>query len=737
MTAAAIFAGARDAGRHVLLEHEGLALVSELGIHTPHHLVVTTEDEITDDVIAGFPGERLVIKVASAEILHKSDVGGVAIVERTTAAAREAVADMIGRFGDYDVTGYLLMAFVPYAPKLGSELLLGMRWTDDFGPIVSLSLGGIYTEFLGESLKPGLAVSIVSPEMASEASVDAALSDKIYTPLLFGGLRGQRAVIERAEVRDTVSRFLALAETHMPHNITELEINPLVVHEGRLNAVDVLCKLGDGSAPVTPKRPLEKIAKLLKPESAAVIGVSDKPNPGHIIVKNLLREGFPADKLWVVKPGRETFAGCPCVPELSALPCRVDLLVLAISADQAPAALEEIINNELAESVILIPGGVGETEASKPILARMEAALAASRETEWGGPLINGGNCLGIRSKPGHYDTMFIPEYKLPPTSGPVAPLAFISQSGALAVARASKLASLNPRYVLSIGNQMDLTAGDYLEALEQDTEIEVFACYVEGFKPGDGLKWIRAAKRIRESGRTVLLYRAGRTPAGKKASASHTASVAGDYVVTRTLAEQAGVIVADTLSDFEDLIRVFTLLREKTPTGTRLGAISNAGFECVGFADNLERLTLDAYSPALHGKLDALLKTYRLSGFVEVHNPMDLTPMLGDKGYDAIVGAILDDTDVDAGIVGIVPLTPALQSLPKSEHHREDLTREEGVVQLLAERFATSTKPWVIVVDGGEDYDAMAYALEARGVPTFRTADRAAAALEAFCRAQ
>ena len=122
-------------------------------------------------------------------------------------------------------------------------------------------------------------------------------------------------------------------------------------------------------------------------------------------------------------------------------------------------------------------------------------------------------------------------------------------------------------------------------------------------------MTFLRAAREITAGGRTVLLYRAGRTAEGAKASASHTASIAGDYAVTRELARAAGVVVADSLSDFEELVRLFTFLRGKRVEGTRLGAISNAGFECVAFADNLGRFSLPAFDEATGARLEA---TYR-----------------------------------------------------------------------------------------------------------------------------
>ena len=212
-----------------------------------------------------------------------------------------------------------------------------------------------------------------------------------------------------------------------------------------------------------------------------------------------------------------------------------------MDAAQASAALVEIIEREKAESVVLIPGGLEEKAGSEAIVARMHAALAQSRRSAWGGPVINGGNCLGIRSVPGRYDTTFIPEYKLPVPKGEPSRLAIVSQSGAFAVSKASKLSTVNPKYSVTLGNQMDLTVGDYLTYLKDDSGIDVFAVYVEGFRPLDGLRFLEAARAITAQGRTVILYRAGRTPAGALASASHTASIAGDYAVMRALVRQRG----------------------------------------------------------------------------------------------------------------------------------------------------------------------------------------------------
>lgn len=189
-------------------------------------------------------------------------------------------------------------------------------------------------------------------------------------------------------------------------------------------------------------------------------------------------------------------------------------------------------------------------------------------------------------------------------------------------------MAPLDPRYVITIGNQMDLTAGDILAHLADDPEVRVFGVYVEGFMPLDGLRFLEAAARIRASGRRVILYRAGRTAAGASASASHTAAIAGDVTVTRELARAAGVTIADTPSAFDDLLRTFALLDGRPARGHRLGAASNAGSECVTIADHAGPLELVRFGPETVARLGAILEPAGITSVVDVHNPLDLTPI-------------------------------------------------------------------------------------------------------------
>ncbi len=735
-TIADILDRARRQGRRALLEPEGYALVGALGVDTPRHLFVECADELEAGDLARLGGGPVVLKVVSPDLLHKTEVGGVAVVEHHPAAVREAARAMAARLAGRRIAGFLLCEHVPYERRFGGELLVGLRWNDEFGPVLVVGPGGIAAEFLAAHLAPGRATAVVSPALAL-ADLAAGLARTAVVEAATAPPRGGPPAIGRDELAAAVSRLAAVAQ-FMPHEVAECEVNPLVVSEGRLVALDVLVTLGPGGArPVRAVRPLDKMARLLQPRSMAIVGVSGHRNLGRVILTNLLREGFDRDRLYVVKPGVTRVEGCRAVPDVASLPERVDVLVLALSAAHVPQTVAEAVARKKAESLILIPGGLDETTRGRELAGRLRDVIAAARATPWRGPLVNGPNCLGIRSKPGRYDTLFIPDVKLPAPPVEVSPLALISQSGAFAVARSSKLARFAPRYIVTVGNQIDVTIGDYLAALKDDPGIEVFAVYVEGFRPLDGARFLEAAAAIAAGGRVVVLYRAGRTAAGTRAAASHTASVAGDYQVTRALAASAGVVVADTLEEFEDLVSLFVLFRGRPLGGRRLGAVSNAGFECVAIADHLGDLTLAELGDATRARLAEIFEAARIDSLVEIHNPLDLTPMAPDAAYEAAVEAVLTDPGVDLGVVGCVPLTPALSTLPPGPGHQEDVGAADAVARRLGRLRERVAVPWVAVVDAGSLYDPMVRLLEDAGVPTFRSADRALRRLGVFAAAR
>jgi len=287
-----------------------------------------------------------------------------------------------------------------------------------------------------------------------------------------------------------------------------------------------------------------------------------------------------------------------------------------------------------------------------------------------------------------------------------------------------SNLENLDPAFAISLGNQIDVTASDVLAAVGRRDDIDTVGVYVEGFSDLDGLELLRHTALLTREGKHVVFYRAGRTEPGRSAAAGHTASVAGDYDVCQAAAEQAGALVADTFKEFEQMLELCTALHGKSVGGVRVGVVSNAGFETVGMADAIQgqryRVEIASLSAKDTSRLTGILEENSLGGLVNPRNPLDITPMASDRVYEDTVRVLLESEDVDALVVGVVPLTAALKTVPG------ELEDEDSVANRLGRLFAEATKPMIVVVDSGPRYVPLVQALRVAGLPVFPSADQA-----------
>lgn len=692
------------------------------------------------------PQGRLLVKICGRRILHKTDVGGVRVVKLAGENdPRAHVLEVVGQIrrsvvdadlGD-EIEGLLACGFVAHQPNTpGQEALLTLRQDPAFGPVVIVGVGGTLTEWYGKGSGGGSTVVFPAAGLDRGTVSDALEAHPLLSILAWPSRLYREAPVQPSQLVDTILALAALGEatgfdTDGP-TLEELEINPAVASGGKLVALDGVGLVSSASWPVS-NRPLERIKPLLEPKSAVVMGVSSKgANPGRIILDNLKRsEGPVRDNLAVIHPRETEIAGVPCYPTCADLPAKVDLAVVAIPAEGALAAITELVDTDMAESIILIPGGFAET-GEADLAAAIEAQLQRGHDGQSGGPVMVGGNCLGIVSRE-QYNTFFIPLYKLPFNQAGGGNLAVVSQSGAYLVTFASNYDGvIQPRASISYGNQMDLTVSDFLEHFLDDDRVDVVACYIEGFKPGDGQRFLAGIREARKRGKRVVVFKAGKTALGAKAAASHTASLAGDYAVARMCMVQAGADVAETLDEFEDLLKTFTLLAGRPAQGNRVGILSNAGFECSTVMDALGDLELAPFDEQARAGLDAALPV-----IAHRDNPVDATPMAGTQSYADSSAAILACGDVDAAILSAVPVTGALETLAATDDgsHREDISRDEALGHRWLKVIGESPKPTVVVVDSGRMYDALCCQIEAAGVPVFRKIDRAARALAAYCR--
>jgi len=719
-----ILEGVLKDGRNALLEHEAYAIFKTIGIQTSNHIFIEKGSKFDSSKIS-IKEDRVVVKVVSPEILHKTEAGGVLFCSNDPKDINDTIDKIAKNTASYDVRGYLVNGMVPCKSTFGKELIVSVRNSRDFGTLTGFGIGGLDTEFFGKHMDNSF--SVISTELVNSILNKIKGNAAYYKTAGLG--RSKKRLVSDEEIVDVLNKLNELGKTFSYQNrdivITECEINPILIAEGDysgLVAIDGLMKIEKYSGDTLVPRPAEKLEKLFHPSSIAVIGVSEKTmNMGRIILNNVMKKGFSKENLYVIKPGSEVIDGVKCYPGIKELPKKIDLLVLAVSASDAGAVIKESIDQDKFESIIVIPGGFAEKEGCEHLEKDIVAAIQKSRTSKSHGPVIVGGNCLGVISFPGKYDTFFIPTNKMK-YSEP-RPYAFISQSGAFIISKVSKT-DLTPKYAASIGNQMDLTFSDYLEYFKDSKDINTVAVYIEGFKELDGIRTAKAVKGLVDSGKKVVIYKGGKSSAGKSAACGHTASIAGDYSVYKSVMQDAGAMIVESFTEFEDLLKLCVLWDRFKISGKRMAVLSNAGFETVGMADNLVKLTLGKLSTETLGAITAALKEAKIDALVSAGNPMDVTPSGNDKANIDCFRSLMADNNVDFGVFSCIPMTPAIKSLA------EELG-PDSMFNMINDLYANTKKPFVVVVDSGELYDPACRIL--KGIPVFREADRAIRALERF----
>ena len=744
-----IFRTAHSQGRSALFEHEVYRLLAAAGIaKTPKHAVLASDSEAADELVASFPGSRVVVKIVSGSIAHKSDVGGVAIVAKQPAAVRAACQSMLAELSELDIAGVMLTEFVEAdAGGAGNELLVGLRNTREFGMILSAGLGGVDTELFAAGSRRGQAVVSASTALTTAEEFLELFKPTIAYRKLAGLTRGGHELVTDEALLDCFGAFIRLAnncsagDPETDFAIEELEVNPFTCSKGSLVALDGLCRFGRPQS-ARPPRPQAKIDRLLHPASIGIIGASaTRMNFGRITLKNIIASGYEKSQLLVINPDGQEVDGVRCALSLGALEKKLDLLILAVTADVAFGIIDEVIRTDAVESVLLIPGGMGETEASREPARRMLETIDKARRAGVG-PVFVGANCLGIISHPGNYDSWFIPEERLPRAQKKAQrSSALISQSGAFLVTRLSKNGWLDPAYMVALGNQNDITHGDMVENFAANPDIHVIGTYVEGFKDLDGLALARAVRKATLAGKQVVIYKAGQSAAGGRAAMGHTASIAGDYEVALAVLTQAGALVASDVSEFADLFYLSDCMRDKVVGGKRLGAVAGAGYDTVAIADSIQvgdfSMSLATIGASTRERLQAVLASKKLDALMEVRNPFDINPGADDEAHLLCTEAMAAEPEVDSVVVGLDPTSPMVRSLQKSARAGFDIDSPESIVQTLPALVAACPKPIVAFIDGGALFDPMADKLMAQGVCILRSSERATRALVRYTEAR
>jgi acetyltransferase len=221
-----ILQAARRNEQEILSAAESYRLLSAYGLPVADWRSVRTVDEAQKAATdIGFP---VVVKADSESVIHKSDMGGVALNLNDTSAVRDTIVEMTKSFEARDLQ-FFVQRFLPG----GKEIILGAKAEEGLGHLIMFGVGGIYVEILKDvTFKLAPVTSIEAREMLSS----------IKTAPLLKGVRGEPAVDQEGLV-EIIQRLSQLV-TENP-TIQELDLNPVLAFEDRVVIVDARVSLAE------------------------------------------------------------------------------------------------------------------------------------------------------------------------------------------------------------------------------------------------------------------------------------------------------------------------------------------------------------------------------------------------------------------------------------------------------------------------------------------------------------
>jgi acyl-CoA synthetase (NDP forming) len=609
--------------KRLLGEDEGYALLSRVGVPVPQHRRVTSSLEAEDAAEAiGFP---VVLKVVSAEVVHKTDAGGV-VMNLSDRAAVGAAYQQISTQVAAAIPGAVIEGFlVEEQVRPGLELFIGGRTDPSFGKVITFGLGGVLVELIHD-----VTIRVLPVDRDDVSSMIRGI--KGY-PLI----RGFRSSPPLDEVL-LVDLILAITTWFGSEpTITEFDINPLRLYQDRAVAVDArFYEDHEGIYPACSEHALVDPSFFL-PSAIAVVGATADPAKiGYAVLRNLL--SFPG-QLYPVNPHYPEILGRKAYPSLLAIPGPVGMVVVTVPATAVPGVIREAAKKQVRIAVI-ISAGFRETGEAGRVLEEEVIALAAANSIRVVGP-----NSLGI----------MLPGARINTTFDPVTPkggyLAFISQSGAVItmIVDWSLPVGIGFSLVASVGNQADLGFQDYLKLAEQDPATKAVILYIEELR--DGCGFLKVARRITVT-KPVIAVKAGSSAIGRTSASSHTGSLAGDDPVYRAALTQAGVVMARSLT--EAFLAGRLLVSEGYPAGRRTIVITSAGGFAVLASDYAAINGIDLVS--LPEEILTALNQF-LPDKWNHQNPMDIVGDASTDRFARVFDLLIERRDLwDIAVVIAVP---------------------------------------------------------------------------------
>jgi acyl-CoA synthetase (NDP forming) len=382
------------------------------------------------------------------------------------------------------------------------------------------------------------------------------------------------------------------------------------------------------------------------PASIALIGASrdHEKIPGRLL-SMLRKNGFPG-KLYPINPNCDEIDGLTCFKSIADIGAPVDLAIIVIPARAVLPALEQCAAAGVRNAVIISSGFAEEGGDS----AAMQDAIAALARRA--GMRISGPNAEGFYSQVQKVAATFSPTVDIKPDVPVLVAtkrrIGIVAQSGGIGFAyyHRAKALGVTVSYVVSTGNESDLGAGEFLDYMVQDASTDVIMLFIESIRDVD--KFLAAAKRAAEIKKPVIVTKVGRSQAGFRAAASHTASIAGWSGAYDAVFARYGFIISNDLD--EALTIAAVLASNPLPKGDRVAVLTVSGGAGIWGADtvSMQDMRVPVLSGGLQSEIKKLMPSYGAAG-----NPIDVTAQgVTSGGLQGSIDLLTVSDEVDAILV-------------------------------------------------------------------------------------
>jgi acyl-CoA synthetase (NDP forming) len=389
----------------------------------------------------------------------------------------------------------------------------------------------------------------------------------------------------------------------------------------------------------------------LSPNAVAVIGAANNPEilRGRIM-KVMMGHDFKGD-IFPISRSSDEVMGLKAYPTISDVPGHVDLAILIIPAEFVPDTLREcgkkgvkaaqIITSGFAEEI----GGDGTRQQAKIREIAEEFDMAICGPNSEGFANTQAALCPTFSPAVDENDGPLMPDYR---KNGHITAIA---QSGGVGFSffDRGRPKELPFNYILTTGNEAALEELDFVDHLLDTGETDIFLLFMEDIKTPE--KLAKVGEKALRAGKPIIVTKVGRSDAGQRAAASHTAALAGAYSGYQAMFQRYGIIEGDDIEEMVDIASGFSHWSHMLPAGKRIGITTGSGGAGGLMADTaaLAGLEVPILDPEARARIDEHLPNYGTS-----QNPVDGTAQaVREVGYARLNRMVMDAKNVDA-VIGI-----------------------------------------------------------------------------------